>query len=122
MLYAQGDIIIELVEAKPKAAAKVGKIDGRETGIDPDGSIVLARGEVTGHRHRFTGDSGVTLFRDDALARDVPSELYIGHVKVGLAGADLVHEEHDTISLPAGTYCIRRQREWTAEQARVVAD
>jgi hypothetical protein len=37
MLYAQGDIIIELVEAKPKAAAKVGKADGRETGIDPDG-------------------------------------------------------------------------------------
>jgi hypothetical protein len=122
MLYAQGDIIIELVKAEPKAAAKVGKADGRETGIDPDGSVVLARGEVTGHRHRFTGDSGVALFRDDALARDVPSELYIGHVKVGAAGADLVHEEHDTISLPAGTYCIRRQREWTAEKARVVAD
>lgn len=122
MLYAQGDIILELVEAKPKAATKVGPANGRETGIDVDGSTVLARGEVTGHRHRFTKDSGVTLFRDDALARDMPSELYIGHVKVGAAGADLVHEEHNTISLPKGVYRIRRQREFTAESSRLVQD
>jgi len=120
-IYAQGDIIIELIKQTPQAASKVGAANGRETGIDQDGSIVLARGEVTGHRHRFTGDSGVALFRDDGLARDVPDGLYIGHVKLDRP-ADLVHEEHDTITLPAGTYRIRRQREWTAEHARIVAD
>ena len=82
----------------------------------------LARGEVTGHRHRFLGDSGVTLFRDDALARDIPPGLYIGHVEVPKSGADLVHDEHDTISLPAGKYRIRRQREFNAGAMRIVAD
>jgi hypothetical protein len=111
-LYAQGDIIIERV-------ADAGA--GAPTGIDPDGAVVLARGEVTGHRHAFYG-GGVTLFRDDALARDVPAALYIGHVKIDVDGAALKHEEHATIDLPAGTYRIRRQREWTMEAARVVAD
>ena len=112
MFYAQGDIIIEKVaDAKPSA----------ELNRDPDGSVVLARGEVTGHRHRFTGDSGVLMFRDDALGRDL-AELYVGHVTVPSAGANLLHEEHSTIALPPGTYRIRRQREFTAGMARVVAD
>jgi hypothetical protein len=100
-LYAQGDIILELVE------------DATPTHVlptDPDGATVLARGELTGHRHAFYG--GATLFRDDALARDLPAGLYIGHVKVSAASAELRHEEHATITLPAGTYRVRRQREW----------
>ena len=100
-LYAQGDIILELVE------------DATPTQVlppDPDGATVLARGELTGHRHAFYG--GATLFRDDALARDLPADLYIGHVKVSATSADLRHEEHATITLPAGTYRVRRQREW----------
>lgn len=119
-IYAQGDILIERVaDADGKPIGPAGK---GQFGTDPDGSAVLARGEVTGHRHRFHPMAGVALFRDDGLARDVPAELYIGHIKVAAAPADLVHEEHDTISLQPGTYRIRRQREWTAEQARVVAD
>lgn len=119
-LYAQGDIIIERVD--DATGAPIGHAGSGQFGTDSDGSSVLARGEVTGHRHRFIATSDVMLFRDDSLARGVPAELYIGHVKIGSAGADLVHEEHDTISLPSGCYRIRRQREWTAEQARVVAD
>lgn len=111
--YAQGDILIERVA---DAAAT------KPINVDPDQSVVLARGEVTGHRHRFTGESGAVMFRDDALARGVPPELYLGHVKVAAGGADLVHEEHDTISLPAGTYRIRRQREFDAGEMRIVAD
>ena len=112
-LYAQGDVILERVaDAKPKQLIKA----------DPDGSVVLARGEVTGHRHRFAPDSGVTMFRDDGLARNMPAELYIGHIKVASGGSDLVHEEHDKITLPAGTYRVRRQREWDSTAARIVAD
>lgn len=111
-LYAQGDIILERVaDAAPSTPINT----------DPDGAVVLARGEVTGHRHAlYCG--GVTMFRDDALARDMPMELYLGHIKVGAAGADLKHEEHATITLPPGSYRVRRQREWTAGDARVVAD
>lgn len=101
-LYAQGDIILELVEDATPAAALP---------RDSDGAVVLARGELTGHRHAFYG-SGVTLFRNDELARDLPPALYIGHVKVNAPSADLQHEEHATISLPAGTYRVRRQQEW----------
>ncbi len=110
--YAQGDIILERVtDASPTDAINV----------DPDGAVVLARGEVTGHRHAFYG--GAVMFRDDALARDVPSHLYLGHVKIAdKGGAELRHEEHDTIKLPKGTYRVRRQREFDAGEARVVAD
>ena len=101
-LYAQGDIILELVE------------DATPTNLlpnDADGATVLARGELTGHRHAFY-ERDVTFFRDNALARGLPPGLYIGHVRIGAPSADLGHEEHATITLPAGTYRVRRQREW----------
>lgn len=112
LYYAQGDILLERVaDAKPTTPINV----------DPDKAVVLARGEVTGHRHAFYG--GAVMFRDDALARDVPAELYLGHVKIAAkAGAELRHEEHGTIKLPAGTYRVRRQREFDAGAVRVVAD
>jgi hypothetical protein len=113
-LYFQGDVLIERVaDVKPSGSA---------VASDPDGAVVLARGEVTGHRHRFRLEDAVAMFRDDGLARDIPAELYIGHIKVADAGATLLHEEHSEIALPPGTYRIRRQREWTASDARVVAD
>lgn len=102
-LYAQGDILIERVE----------DIDPtRHAGIeaDPDGAVVLARGEVTGHRHAIL--RGALMFRDDGLARDMPRDLYVGHVRVTGTDAQLRHEEHAAITLPRGTYRIRRQREF----------
>jgi hypothetical protein len=38
------------------------------------------------------------------------------------AGALLTHEEHAPIPLPAGAYRVVRQREYTSEQVRDVAD
>lgn len=117
-LYAQGDVLLELVADVPAHALPKKLIKA-----DPDGSVVLARGEATGHRHRFAPDNGVVMFRDDGLARDMPTELYIGHIKIASKeGAELRHEEHDQVHLPAGTYRVRRQREWNSEVARVVAD
>lgn len=110
--YAQGDILIERV---------ADAVESEPINVDPDGAVVLARGEVTGHRHAFY--AGAMMFRDDALARDIPAELYLGHVKIAAkGGAELRHEEHDTIKLPKGTYRIRRQREFDAGEARLVAD
>lgn len=113
-LYAQGDIILEEVEDVKEI--KESTVMAR----DPDGAVVLARGEVTGHRHAFYTPQ-VTMFRDDALARDVPKELYLGHVKIA-ADSELKHEEHSTIGLSPGTYRVRRQREWDLGAVRVVAD
>ena len=112
--YAQGDIVLERVDDQPAT----GKLVER----DPDGAVVLARGEVTGHRHAFYGGN-VVMFRDDALARDMPAELYVGHIRVKGETAELRHEEHDAITLPKGTYRVRRQREFDGlESVRVVAD
>jgi hypothetical protein len=108
-VYAQGDVVLVAVrniEPDPKSV------------IAPFGdTVVLAEGELTGHRHAFYG--GAMLFRDDAMARDVPRELYIGHVNVAPEGALLEHGvgpgvkgDHDPIKLPSGTYVARRQREY----------
>jgi hypothetical protein len=118
-VYAQGDIILVRVDdVEPKPEMIVAPVGG---------TVVLAEGELTGHRHAFYG--GALLFRDDALARGVPSGLYIGHVKIAPGGAVLEHGarqgvkgDHDPISLPAGTYVARRQREYNGWETRSVAD
>jgi hypothetical protein len=100
-LCAQGDILIERVEDAATSGDIMESVH--------DGSLVVAEGEATGHRHRLLGS--VTMYRDDAIAREVPSELYVAHVSVRSPTAYLVHEEHAPITLSQGTYRIRRQRQ-----------
>ena len=100
-LCAQGDLLIERVDDPPAA--------GHVLQFVNDGSVVIAEGEATGHHHRIFGS--VTLYRDDALARDVPGNLYVGHVQVNSPTARLEHEEHAPIALEQGTYRVRRQRQ-----------
>jgi hypothetical protein len=111
-LYAQGDILLELVDDMSPRGQLLDRGD--------DGAHVLAEGEMTGHRHAIYDN--VTFFRDDALARDIPSGLYVGHIRVEDPQARLVHEEHSPIDLPKGTYRVRRQREVEPRDARIVAD
>ncbi len=111
-LYAQGDLLLErIADLQPRGAL-----------LNPatDGAIVLAEGETSGHRHAIFEQ--VTLFRDDGLARDIPDGLYVAHLRVDGPSARLVHEEHDAITLPRGTYRVRRQRELEPRDARIVID
>jgi hypothetical protein len=62
------------------------------------------------------------MFRDDLLARDIPTGLYVGHVRVEGPSARLQHEEHGTLMLGRGTYRVRRQREFQPLDARIVVD
>jgi hypothetical protein len=112
VMYAQGDLLIERVD----------DIVPSGTILSPDetGATVVAEGELTGHRHAIF--ERVTMFRDDALARDVPGGLYIGHVKVEGGPATLRHHEHAPIALGEGTYRVRRQRELEPRDAAIVAD
>lgn len=111
-LFAQGDILIE----------QIGDVDIPSDPISPglDGAVVVAEGEETGHRHAIY--DRVTLFRDDSLARDIPTGLYIGHLAVKDATAELIHPEHATITLPRGTYRLRRQRQVEPMDVQPVAD
>jgi hypothetical protein len=111
-MFAQGDLLIE----------RVADIEPSGNLVSPDalGAIVLAEGEVTGHRHAVY--ERVTMFRDDALAREVPAGLYVGHIKVTDGPAVVVHDEHAPLTLLEGTYRVRRQREFEPKDAVLVAD
>lgn len=111
-LFAQGDLLIERVPDSEPSGANVAP--------DENGLTVLAEGEKSGHRHAI--EDRVVFFRDDQLARDIPSGLYIGHLKVPSEPVMLRHEEHDTIALPPGTYRVRRQRQLEPQDAVLVLD
>ena len=111
-MFAQGDLLIERVaDVEPS---------GTILSADAAGAVVLAEGEMTGHRHCIF--DRVTMFRDDALAREIPAGLYLGHVKVAGGSATVVHQEHAPLTLLEGTYRVRRQRELEPKDAVLVAD
>src|SRR5262245_49577042 len=98
-LCAQGDILIERVgEAK---------VSGDILECVTSGSAIVAAGEATGHHHRVFGT--VTLYRDDELARDVPSGLYVGHLQVDSANARIDHDDHAPSPMVQQIYSILRQ-------------
>ena len=69
----------------------------------------LAEGEHTGHFHLASGE-GVALYEDGTF--EAPH------------GAEVTHQEHHPITLPAGDYVrsIVREFDHFAEEARNVAD
>lgn len=111
-IFAQGDVLFERVADVPPS--------GTTMSAASDGSVTVAEGEATGHRHRFY--DAVVMFRDDALAWDIPADLYIGHVKIEGNEARLLHDEHAPLILPRGTWRVRRQRELEPNNVRYVAD
>jgi hypothetical protein len=72
----------------------------------------LAEGEVTGHAHVVTAEDAWVIGTEDERELEAPS------------GTEVTHEEHGPISLPAGAYVVRRQRECDpdTEEARAVRD
>lgn len=122
-MFAQGDILlIPVHEVPPKFSAKL-----------PGKSVIVGYGEASGHQHVLVGDAQWLV---DAL-----DEIELGRfangepvnqpvfVKVG-NGVSLAHldaqmkqtADHDPIDVPPGAYQVIRQRQWTAGQARAVAD
>jgi hypothetical protein len=111
-IFAQGDLLLERVAD----VAPSGMIEENLDGV----AMVLAEGETTGHRHAIW--DRVTMFRDAMLARDIPPGLYIGHLQIVSAYARVTHEEHAPLTLPRGTYRVRRQRELGPRDARAIID
>lgn len=94
------------------------------------GAAVLAYGESTGHAHTVPGGLMYALDPNDVLGaiqgrsdrRQAPVGLIPDRALELSAPAVLQHEEHDPISLPAGTYRVRLQREYSPGELRNVAD
>jgi len=95
-MYRQGDVL--LVPVKQDF-----------TGVEAD-KVTLALGEVTGHAHVLKAP------------RIVADKLQLPNFVKFAVPAELLHEEHDRIEIPAGTYRIKRQREYTPQEIRNVAD
>ena len=106
-MYRQGDILI---------VPTTEDFHGQEVPPDNQGRVVLAIGEATGHAHAIHSNKA-KLFRSG-----VGSEERMFLKVDGLQAVNLVHEEHAPISLNPGRYCVIRQREYSAEEIRRVAD
>jgi hypothetical protein len=96
--YRQGDVL--LVEQSiprswlPARLSKVARDAGR---------LVLAYGEVTGHAHVIDAPESEAVQLSD---KDNQRFLRL------MSDANLVHEEHDTISVPKGTYRVIQQEQY----------
>ena len=94
-MFRQGDILIlpvteELVGIK------------RYRRRQKDLGHVIAEGEATGHHHRIKTPR-ISLF---TVGRKLFLRVPKGRV------AELLHEEHGTLKIPAGVHEVRRQREY----------
>ena len=107
--------MIELVTEVPTTAKKQKK----------SRKIILAHGEVTGHHHALQVADPADWWKEGAPVvegNEKPSEL-AGALFVMLPnGGTVVHQEHAAITLPAGTFRVTRQREYTPDAIRNVAD
>lgn len=112
MMFRQGDVLVVRADAA-HAGAEIPRDAGR---------VVLAYGELTGHTHAIT-TKAVHLHRPEREATQQELIVLAERVlRIGRGGAALEHEEHATIRLPAGTYIVRQQREYSPQALRSVAD
>lgn len=112
MQFRQGDILIERVEALPHGfVARALRT--------PDGPILLAEGEESGHAHRVETE-GEAAF---VPAQPAPTDPTRGWLTVE-AEARLVHDEHAPLDLPPGTYRVVQQRRYDPrhDEARHAGD
>jgi hypothetical protein len=100
-MYRQGDVLVIAVPSAPTTAKVVER-----------NKLTLALGEATGHSHTVLCKDGELLEDTSTLERwmVLPSE------------SEIVHQEHDAIALPPGTYKVVRQREYSPEEIRNVQD
>lgn len=95
MLYRQGDVLIQSVDSIPMQAIA-------------QCHVVLAEGELSGHRHRVENEKAAQLFAHRRAT----------YLRVLVPGARVVHDEHGAIELPLGDYVYWRQREYAPELKR----
>jgi hypothetical protein len=95
-MYRQGDLLFRAIPELPE-------------GLTERASKVIAQGEVTGHRH---------CLREGRVLEDRQGALFLEV----MCTTQIIHQEHHALGLPAGCYRIIRQREYTPEAIREVAD
>lgn len=98
-IYAQGDILLVVIDKAPNALKKQQR-------------VTVAEGEITGHHHVLEATEGASVLTDTDAE----------FVRIMGASGLLTHPEHDTITLPPGDYQVIRQREYAYGEERQVQD
>lgn len=113
-MVRQGDVLIERVNTRPSQTKPV------------RGRPILAHGEATGHAHEIA-DGKIAAIADVTGSWPVAGDLN-DSASMTLKMLELtkdsavVHQEHAKIPLEKGTYRVTRQREYSPEAIRNVAD
>lgn len=103
-MYRQGDVLFRKIAQLP-----AGNLKHRKSGH-------VLEGEATGHIHRIA-DADLDVAK---VLEAGEGQLYLSVSAEG--GISIVHEDHKTIALPPGDYEVVRQREYSPEEIRNVAD
>lgn len=113
-MLRQGDILLVEVDTVPA---------GYE--LRTPARLTLGHGEVTGHTHTLERACWIVAPQTTAEAlfqfavsgqTDAPVFVLVEEDTV------LTHQEHEALTIPAGTYRIVRQREYTPQAIRSVMD
>lgn len=97
--FRHGDVLVVCGAKIPKVARRLD-------------DLILAEGEVTGHKHEVVCDEAELYEHEGTLFLRVNRS----------EGATLKHPEHDTLIIPKGDHEIRIQREYTPEGWQYVQD
>ncbi len=109
LLWRQGDVLIQQWEKLPEK-----ELLKRKKGT------ILVYGETSGHTHSLSNRRTGRIFESLDKREQTLGTLYL---EVFAEKADIIHPEHDTISLTQGTYKIWRQREYDLQgHFRLVVD
>jgi len=98
--FRQGDLLFIQVDTVP--AGKPVRRENRR--------LILARGEQTGHAHAIVTPNVklIEAFQEHYIVAPVPFEI--------------THEEHATVAMPAGTFKVVHQREYSPQVIRRIVD
>ena len=93
-MYRQGDVLLVPTKSRKSLFCK--------PTIKFRGRVILARGEKEGHTHVLENATVYELFGKETIVVDEPTPL--------------VHQEHETIMIPAGEYEVIQQREYVPQE------
>lgn len=94
-VYLHGEVVIFSGAKKPLGAVKLEPKKNR---------YILANSETTGNHHVLVADEGVDVYEKDGV-------LFV-HVEEEAQVKCVLEDRHDTQTLPAGDYIVRRKVEY----------